>query len=268
MKEIIDISIGNLFFGALLLIIPIIGFIYFRVKIIKETIIAILRMIVQLSLVAVYLEYIFEWNNAWVNIAWVFVMILVGTFTTIKRIGLSYRYFIVPFLLSGFTSILIIDIFFLGFIIHLDYVFDARYFIPISGMVLGNALNHNIVGLTSYFNDLIKEKDLYYFLLINNNHKKQILTRFIGTAIKSGLNPLIATMSVIGLISLPGMMTGQILGGSSPLIAIKYQLLIMLAIFVGCSMNLMISILLSNRFIFDSYSRIKEDLFQKIDRKF
>ena len=149
MKEIIDISIESLALGFLLMLIPIAGFIYFKVKIIKETVISMIRMLIQLSLIAFYLEYIFEWNNAWVNLIWVCSMIFVGTFTTIKRAGLAYRYFILPFALSGFISILIIDTFFLGFVIQLDYVFDARYFIPISGMVLGNALNHNIVGISN-----------------------------------------------------------------------------------------------------------------------
>lgn len=263
MKEIVDIGIESLAFGFLLMIIPIIGFIYFKVKIVKETLIALIRMVIQLSLVAFYLEYIFEWNNAWINVSWVCVMILVGTFTTIKRAGLNYRFFILPFAISGFISILILDAFFLGFVIRLDYIFDARYFIPISGMVLGNALNHNIVGISNYFSRLSKEQELYYFLLVNGNSKKNSLAPFIRSAIKSGLNPLIATMSVIGLISLPGMMTGQILGGSSPMVAIKYQILIMLAIFVGCSINLMLSILLANRFAFDSFGRIKSNLFKK-----
>jgi putative ABC transport system permease protein len=86
------------------------------------------------------------------------------------------------------------------------------------------------------------------------------LRPFIGESIKSGLNPLIGTMSVIGLISLPGMMTGQILGGSSPVIAIKYQIMIMLAIFAGCTINLFLSIILSNRFIFDVYGKLKMDM--------
>lgn len=263
MKEIVDIGIFSLALGFLLMIIPIAGFIYFKVKVAKDTLIAIVRMIIQLSLVAFYLEYIFEWNNAWINITWVCIMIFVGVFTTIKRAGLTYRHFILPFTISGFVSILIIDTFFLGFVIQLDYVFDARYFIPITGMVLGNALNHNIVGLNNYFTRLNKEQELYYFLLVNGKGKKNALAPFIRSAIQSGLNPLIATMSVIGLISLPGMMTGQILGGSSPVVAIKYQILIMIAIFVGCSLNLMLSILLSNRFVFDSFGRIKGDIFSK-----
>jgi putative ABC transport system permease protein len=127
-------------------------------------------------------------------------------------------------------------------------------------MVLGNSLNHNIVGLSSYFNGLSEKSDLYYFLLTNTSNIKLALRPFIGESIKSGLNPLIGTMSVIGLISLPGMMTGQILGGSSPVIAIKYQIMIMLAIFAGCTINLFLSIILSNRFIFDVYGKLKMDM--------
>jgi putative ABC transport system permease protein len=148
-------------------------------------------------------------------------------------------------------------------VIRLDYVFDARYFIPISGMILGNALNHNIVGISNYFERLEKEQDLYYFLLINGSSKKRALEPFISSSIRKGLNPLIATMSVIGLISLPGMMTGQILGGSSPVVAIKYQILIMLAVFIGSTVNLMISIVLSNRKIFDSFDTINTTLLKK-----
>ena len=263
MKETLDISILSLALGFLLLAIPISGFIYFKVRIIKETIISIIRMIIQLSLIAVYLEYIFEWNNAWINSIWVVAMVMVGAFTTIKRVGLNYKTYLIPFFIAGFTSIVILDAFFLGLVIKLNYVFDARYFIPISGMVIGNALNHNIVGVSNYFDRLSKEQDLYYFLLINGASRKKALEPFISSSVKKGLNPLIATMSVIGLISLPGMMTGQILGGSSPVVAIKYQILIMLAVFVGSTINLMICILLANRKIFDSYGTIKANILKK-----
>jgi putative ABC transport system permease protein len=187
-------------------------------------------------------------------------MISVGVHTSISRVGLNWRYFLIPLFIAGLTSVIIIDAFFLGLILKLDYFFDARYFVPITGMVLGNSLNHNIVGLSSYFKGLSEKSDLYYFLLTNTSNPKLALRPFVGESIKSGLNPLIGTMSVIGLISLPGMMTGQILGGSSPVIAIKYQIMIMLAIFAGCSINLFLSIIFSNQFIFDGYGRLKKNM--------
>jgi putative ABC transport system permease protein len=261
MNSITNISLWELAFGFILLVIPILFFLIYRIKIIKDVLISVMRMVIQLTLVAVYLEWIFDINNAWINVLWVTLMIAVGVYTSINRIGLNWKYFILPLFIAGLTSVIIIDSFFLGYVLKLEYLFDARYFIPITGMILGNSLNHNIVGLSSYFKGLTEKSDMYYFLLTNTGNTKLALRPFVGESIKQGLNPLIATMSVIGLISLPGMMTGQILGGSPPVIAIKYQIMIMLAIFIGCTINLFLSIIFSNRFVFDGYGKLKMNLF-------
>jgi len=138
MNAISDIKIWELSLGFLLLVFPLAFFYYYRIKMTKDVLINVVRMAVQLSLVAVYLEFIFALNNAWINSLWVLVMIVVGVLTITRRVSLNRKYFIFPFIVAGFTSILIIDTFCLGFILKLDYIFDARYFIPITGMVLGN----------------------------------------------------------------------------------------------------------------------------------
>jgi putative ABC transport system permease protein len=256
MSGAMDIKIFDLALGFVLLAIPISLFIYFRIGLVKDALIGVVRMVVQLSAVALYLEWIFKENNAWINMLWVLMMVFVGVFTTINRAALQWRYFVVPLVIASLTSAIIIDIFFLGLVVKLDYFFDARYFIPITGMVLGNALNHNIVGLSTYFTSLSEKSELYFFLQTNTSSTKWALRPFIKEAVVRGLNPLIASMTVIGLISLPGMMTGQILGGSSPAVAIRYQIMIMLAVFVGCTINLFLSILFSNRFIFNEYGKL------------
>lgn len=260
MENISDISVLGIILSPIIILIPIAGLWYFKTGLIRSTLISIVRMFIQLTLVAVYLEFIFNLNSPVINCLWVLIMIGVGVTTTINRSGLKLRYFILPLFIAVSISLVIIDSFFLGFIIKLDNVFDARYFIPISGMILGNSMNHNIVGLNAYFDNLVSNKNLYYYLLINSNSKIAAISPFIKDAIQKGINPLIAYMSVIGLISLPGMMTGQILGGSSPVTAIKYQIMIMLAIFTGCSINLILSIIFSNRFAFDKYDRLRSDI--------
>jgi putative ABC transport system permease protein len=231
---------------------------HYRIRLIKDMFVSTARMVIQLALVAVYMEWIFDKNNAWINSLWVIIMVLVGAGTIVKRLRMNWRTYLFPFILSGLVSMAIIDAFFLGAVIRLDYFFEARYFVPISGMVLGNSLNHNIVGLTTYFGSLSQKKELYYFLVTNSGSRRQTLLPFIQDALVNGLNPLLANMSVIGLISLPGMMTGQILGGASPAAAIRYQVMIMVAIFAGCTMTLVLSILLSGRFVFDGYGNVKE----------
>lgn len=238
-----DISLWNLILAFLSMAIPVLIFRHYDLKLNKDLLIGMVRMVLQLSLVAVYLEWIFVLNNAWINSLWVLIMVLIGADTVVRRINIPRKLFLVPLMLSGFISMVIIDTFFIGLVIRPEYFFDARYFIPISGMVLGNSLNHNIVGLTAWFEGMTKKKELYYFLLTNGGNERNAMRPFIQDALRKGLNPMIATMSVMGLISLPGMMTGQILGGASPAVAIKYQIMIMLAIFTGCTLTLLLSIL-------------------------
>jgi len=238
-----DISLWNLILAFLSMAIPFLIFRHYDLKLNKDLLIGMVRMVLQLSLVAVYLEWIFVLNNAFINSLWVLIMVLIGADTVVRRLNIQRKLFLVPLMLSGFFSMLIIDTFFIGIVIQPDYFFDARYFIPISGMVLGNSLNHNIVGLTAWFEGMTKKKELYYFLLTNGGNERNAMRPFIQDALRKGLNPMIATMSVMGLISLPGMMTGQILGGASPAVAIKYQIMIMLAIFTGCTLTLILSIL-------------------------
>lgn len=257
MNETADIGTWSLALGFLSLAIPLWVFLYFQIKLVKDLFISTVRMVLQLFLVAAYLEWIFRLNNAWVNSFWVIVMVLVGAFTVMKRVDLEWRVYLLPLILAGLVSMIIVDAFFIGAVIRLDYFFDARYFIPISGMVLGNSLNHNIVGLNTYFGGLKQKKELYYFLLTNSGSRRQAILPFVRESLVKALNPLLATMSVIGLISLPGMMTGQILGGASPVTAIKYQVMIMLAIFVGNTLMLILSILFSGRYLFDSYGNLK-----------
>ncbi|TCO08235.1 ABC transporter permease [Natronoflexus pectinivorans] len=257
MGKMVDIGWWDLLVGFTILVIPIFIFSFYKVKLNKDLIISVTRMIIQLFLVAVYLEWIFEQNSAWINTLWVLIMVIIGAATVVKRVALSWKHFLVPLLLAGFISIFIIDAFLLGLVIKPDYFFDARYFVPITGMVLGNSLNHNIVGLTAWFDGLSKQRELYYFLLTNSGSKRQAMLPFIQDALKKGLNPMLATMSVMGLISLPGMMTGQILGGASPGVAIKYQVMIMLAIFVGCTLTLILSILFSKKKLVDEFGNLK-----------
>ncbi len=252
----IDISITDLIYSLLLTIIPLSLFYIYKIPLIKSAIVSIVRMVVQLALVALYLEAIFRLNNLYINLLWVLAMIFVSVITSIKRVALNWRLFIIPLFVSGISTVFIVDALFLGAILKLNNLFDARYLIPISGMIIGNMLNHNIVGLNSYFNGLNVKSELYYFLWNNTNKKKLALQPFVNEAFNNALNPLIASMAVIGIISLPGMMTGQILGGSSPFIAIKYQIVIMVAIFIGSTVNLFLSIMFSNFIVFDKSSNI------------
>lgn len=258
MKEIIDISWFEMTIGYLIILIPLFVFNYFKTGLIKDTLIAAARMTVQLLFVGLYMKYIFLFNNVFINLAWVLIMIVVASGNLLSRSKLNKFKFFVPIFLSNAISLFVVDIFVLKFVLKLDYLFEARYFIPISGMILGNCLKTNIIGITSYYKNLKKDKILYHFALANGADSREAKVPFIKDAMLTAFNPMIANMAVMGLISLPGMMTGQILGGANPEVAIKYQIIIMLTIFTSTILTVFLSILFSDRFVFDRFGNFND----------
>jgi len=257
MNTAIDIGWSDLALGFILLVIPFTILWYYKTGLLKPAVISVIRMTVQLLLVGLYLEYIFILNNMWINLAWVLIMVIIAALTTVKRSYLYFRLYLIPVFVSLAISLIIVDVYFLGFVIKLDNLFEAIYLIPITGMLLGNCIRTNILGLTSYYNKLQKEQIFYKYALANGGTKKEALFPYMRNSLRTSFAPTIATMAVVGLISLPGMMTGQILGGSSPSVAIKYQIMLMITIFVSSIMTVVLTIFISNRFIFDPFHNLR-----------
>jgi len=146
MKEVLDISYLSLFFGYALLIIPFYVLWHYKTGLLKDSIIAISRMTVQLLFVGVYLEFIFKINNSYINVAWVLVMAVIASHSIIKRSSLSFKTFFIPVFVSGLFSIIFVDLYFFGVVIKLDNIFEAQYLIPITGMLLGNTIRTIIIA--------------------------------------------------------------------------------------------------------------------------
>ncbi len=253
----IHISWPNLFAGYLLLVIPIAAMWYYRTGLVRDTLVAAVRMTVQLFLMGLYLTVLFDLNEAWINLLWLAVMIAVSAGTTIRRSELSLRKFIVPVVLGTVVAVAVVDSFFLGITLQMSHIFDARYFITITGMIIGNAMKQNIIALNAFYHSLHQHKSDYRYCLANGATRNEALQPFMKSALRKAFNPQIATMAVMGLIAMPGTLTGQILGGSSPETAIKYQIMLMLSIFIACMITVVVTINIANRFLFDDYDNFE-----------
>lgn len=256
-----DISLANLLIYYSLLLIPILIFINFKIKMIKELIISVIRMTIQLGLVGIFLKYIFLWDNIVLNIGWIIIMLVVANYNIIKKANLNMRIFFIPTLTGLSVGTIIIVTTFLYVLVKPTPFYAARYLIPITGMILGNCLRSNILGLERFYHQIkIREEEYLTYLSLGATFSEAILP-FAKEALITALNPMIASIATIGLVALPGMMTGQILGGSFPLTAIKYQIAIMLAIFVSMSLSVVINLHISFKIAFNSYALLKEDIF-------
>ena len=254
------ISYLSLFFYSLLLILPISIFLYLKIRLIRTLLVSFLRMILQLALVALYLEYIFKINNLMVNLIWVAIMIMVANQAILKQSGLRFRIFFIGTMPIYLFSIMLNFATFL-ILFRVQTFFSARYLIPIGGMVLGNILRGNIISLDRLFTSLQKQQDEYIYYISLGASTREALLPFFSEALKASISPYLATVATMGLVSLPGMMTGQILGGASPVVAIQYQVMIMIAIFVTSSVSSLLVMVFASRLALDKFGRLKENLF-------
>lgn len=141
----------------------------------------------------------------------------------------------------------------MGLIVRQDNLFDARYFVPVSGMILGNMLSANVIALNTYYGTINRERTNYLYSLANGATGAEARAPFMRDALIKSFNPTIASMAVMGLIALPGTMTGQILGGANPDVAIKYQIMLMISIFASSLISVLLSLFFAKRKMFDKY---------------
>jgi putative ABC transport system permease protein len=258
----LDIGTVGLLLGYILLIVPMAFILYYRVKLLKPLTVSVVRLTLQLLLVGLYLQVVFRLNAWWLNVLWLILMLVAADISLVNSSRLKLR----PFLFPVFVSLVIGTgaplIYMLGVIVRLPNLMDARYFIPIAGMITGNSLRADIVGLSSFYSSLHSQEKVFLSALAQGASLNEAVRPFLQKAYTASLAPTIATMATIGIVALPGMMTGIILGGTDPFVAIKYQIAIMMAIFSGSALAVILGILLTLRSSFDRYGILKPEIFK------
>lgn len=257
----VDLSISSMLAMYGLMIVPLAIFFYLQLGLVRDTLEAMFRMTVQLILVGLYLKFIFQWNNPLVSLAWVVVMMIVANTSTLKKAGLKRRPLFWRTLIGIAGSTLLASGWFIVVSIRPEPIYEARYLVPITGMILGNCLRSNVLSLERFYSGIRKNENEFTTYLMLGATLQEAIRPYLRDALKAALNPSIATMATMGIVSLPGMMTGQILGGALPEEAIKYQIGIMLCIFTSTTLAALTNILLSLPVAFDDHQRLNEAIF-------
>lgn len=245
MQESLDISWALMGLFSLTLIIPFTINRIYQLDLAKEISISVFRMVAQLAFIGLYLEFVFQLNNPLLNTLWIILMIGIGSSSIISKAKLPKKRLLVPVatgLLVGLSPLVIL---LSSVIIQPTPLYSAQYVIPLAGMLLGNSLSGNIVALQNLFTSLKERESEYHAAIALGASPHYATLPFVRTAMQKAFAPIMASMATTGLVTLPGMMTGQILGGVNPMIAIKYQLLILIAIFVMLTISVTITLQLT-----------------------
>ncbi len=182
----------------------------------KSAIIAISRMLIQLLLIGYALNFIFDANSQWIILLVLIFMLTAASWIGLNALPVDSR----SVFLYSFGAILCGGGFVLVFItqgvLHVDPWYQPQIMIPIAGMIFSNSMNAISLAGERLYSELNHDKDY---------------SQARNIAFQAAMIPLINSLLAVGLVSLPGMMTGQILAGTSPLIAARYQIIVMCMIF-------------------------------------
>ena len=260
-----DISSIALIAGSLILIVPILINMFFRLGLFRSMLSAVVRMSLQLILIGIFLKYLFQYNYAWLNSLWLLIMIVVAAHNVVTKILVSMGKLIAIVFFALMISTVSILLLFNWLLLDLSNVLDARYLIVIGGMLLGNSLRSDIVGLDNFFRSIKRNENRYLYRLASGATQIEALVPYFRNSLVSAFQPTLATMATMGIVFLPGMMTGQILGGVSPILAIKYQIAIMIAIFASTALTVVLTLLFGLKICFNDLGAIDKTVF--IDKK-
>ena len=251
-------SITSLILMVIFIIIPIVISKSLKLGLEKDTVIAGIRSFIQLLIVGYILQFIFDKDNPIFMI--LMVVLIIGAATqNARRKGLSIPGITWKLLLAYVSIELITQ----GILIGLKIIPPTpQYVIPITGMVIGNAMVLSILFLNRFISEIQQNENLVKLILSLGGTPKQAIHKQLMTSIQTSAIPTIEQQKTIGLVQLPGMMSGQIIAGADPIDAVFFQILIVFILITSAVTTSVILGFLSYPTLFNSKKQLIESRFE------
>ncbi len=253
MAHSIQLTPFDLFLAIGLIVIAVIISTTLRLGLTKSLALASTRCMLQLGAMGLILKKIFQINTPLLVSGWLLIMLLFAGREAVRRSKTKYRGINLDALFTMTVSSMVAGGLATQMVIKVDPWYNPQYLIPIFGMVFGNSLNGICLGLdrlTEYVRSRGREIELR---LAFGATRAEAIRDGARQAVRTGMIPIINNMTVAGIVSLPGMMTGQIVAGASPMQAVAYQIVIMFMIAASNALGSMSIATLAGRRLVTDY---------------
>jgi putative ABC transport system permease protein len=256
--DVIKLSFGDLALASLLILI--LAALSYRnaLGVGRDVLVAGLRTAVQLTLVGLVLKVLFANAQWW----WVTIMALCMWLIAAREVWARQKYPLRSFWGIGvgasamFISSFSLTVLALVVMIQPQPWYMPQYSIPILGMLLGNTMTAVALGLDRLNSGAVQQKDVIEARLALGQRWREAICLLRADSVRVALVPAINAMAAAGVVSLPGMMTGQILSGTAPVEAVKYQILIMFLITGAAGIGAVTAVAVAARRLFDDRERL------------
>lgn len=256
----IDLSYSRVALAAALIVVCGVISVALGLKLGRSLFLASIRTILQLLLIGLVLESVFSMRQWFAVIGIIVVMTVIAGVAAVGRAERRYSGIYLDSIVAVGASSWIVVVY--GMMAVMEGVtawYQPQYVIPLTGMILGNSLNGISLGLNRLGEQLSREQDRIEALLTLGATRWEAARDSVRLAVRSGMTPIINSMMIVGIVSLPGMMTGQLLSGVSPLAAVRYQIVIMFLIAAATSLGTVGVVLLGFRRLFSADHQLSRD---------
>ncbi|MBK8012926.1 MAG: iron export ABC transporter permease subunit FetB [Deltaproteobacteria bacterium] len=220
---------------------------------------AALHTVVQLLLIGHVLRWIFSAEHVVLIFGMMLVMVVAAARSAVQRPSRTFRgvfgHALFTLLLTGFVATMTVT----HLIIGVEPWYQPRYLIPLLGMILGNSLTGLSLCLDHLLEAFDRDRARIEMELAHGASRWEAAKAPMREAVRKGLMPTINTMTVVGIVSLPGLMTGQILAGADPVVAVMYQIVVMFMIAATSALGSMLICVLGFRALFDRCHRLRAE---------
>ncbi|GAB2919331.1 iron export ABC transporter permease subunit FetB [Paraburkholderia jirisanensis] len=216
---------------------------------------AAVRTIVQLLAIGYVLGWVFSHPRWFIVLPLMIAMTLIAGFSGAQRGARTYAGQRVDSILSIWAGSWLVAAVGLFAVIRIHPWYEPQYAIPILGMILGNTLTGVSLGIERMTEELTARRDRVEMALALGATRWEAAQGAAREAVRAGMIPTLNQMTVVGVVSLPGMMTGQVLAGQSPLQAVRYQIVIMFLIAASSALGTVGAVLLTYRRLFSPEHR-------------
>ncbi len=255
--DYINISVAEIGLAALLILANGLISIFLKLRLEKQLLIASVRMVVQLFAIGLILKWVFAADKWYIVVAIMTVMTVIAGLAARNRSRIRYQGMQFDALFSIWIPSWMIMGVGLVLILRIEPWYSPQYVIPVLGMIMGNTLTGVSLGLDRITNELTQRRDHVEMMLSLGATGWEAYREAAQNAVRAGMMPTINSMMVIGLVSLPGMMTGQILAGQDPEQAIRYQILLMFLLTASSGIACMLAVLLVFRRVFSAQNNFQ-----------
>ena len=266
--SVISLSSIDLILASSLMFVLSVLSLLLRLGLEKKILIFSVRMTGQLLFIGLILRYLFDSTS----FILVFLLSMVMLFAAGREVwdrqkrkikGITgYMISTGAMFVSSFSVALIA----LALIIDVEPWYTPQYAIPLLGMLLGNTMTGIALAVDQMTDQFHRRKSEVEQRLLLGQTWKEASIDIRRDCMRTGMTPILNSMAAAGLVSLPGMMTGQILGGTPPVEAVKYQILIMFLIAGGTGFGVIAAIWASGKVLFDNRERLRFDQIQSEQR--